>query len=256
MVIKINRSKNFVFAFLVLVILSSSCQNSNQVPLPNIPVIKPSPSNTPNLLTTQAQQQPTTYPIDNLGTEPISATLPYPSPVDLPIDRFSSSETSNQISAFIDHPELEAVTKAVESNDPDLINPFIQFIITPCTRAEGLGGPPKCAQGQSEGDLVEVFPISGSEGFFSNRELLTKGFGFKIEKLEAIYLVPDGTYQESYWPAGEYGLVFRIAAPFPITLRITEGKIVRLDMNMGSPLEMILESYADQIIYLSSLVQP
>ncbi len=136
---------------------------------------------------------------------------------------------------------------------------YIQFLTTPCTTADGLGGPPKCETGMANGTPVEVFPLSGPEGHFSTPEMIDKTLEFWIKRLYAVYKVSPDAYQEPYWPAGEYGLLFerdQNDIPFPVTVFVENGKIVRIAYHFGITAEEQLQSIPiEQVIIPPSEVE-
>lgn len=54
---------------------------------------------------------------------------------------------------------LDHVITAILMRDKQAIRAAMHFIQLPCTTASGKGGPPKCAEHETAGTLVEVFPI-------------------------------------------------------------------------------------------------
>jgi hypothetical protein len=129
---------------------------------------------------------------------------------------------------------------------------YIQFVDIPCTNADGLGGPPKCDAGMAEGTIVEVFPVLGGEGYYYTPENIDTYLNLWVKDLYAVYKISPNQYQEPYWPAGEYALLFdrdENDIPFPITVYVESGKIVRLiyhlgvrveDQLLGIPVEQIM----------------
>ena len=110
---------------------------------------------------------------------------------------------------------------------------------TGCTKADGLGGPPKCESGEVEGTQVEVFPILGSEGGFVRRSSIDRVLQFNLKGLYGVYQVPANAYREDYWPAGRYGLVLIGDDEGAMTLLVEDGGIVRIVYHL-EPLEMAL----------------
>lgn len=138
---------------------------------------------------------------------------------------------------------LRPVARSILSGVIDERLRLIQFLSTGCTFADGLGGPPKCQEGQEEGTLVEVFPVGGSEGSFATRETIDQTLEFTVIDLYAVYAVPDDAYREDFWPAGDYALVFNRTQneiPMPLTVLVNDGKIVRLQFHFGTPVEDLL----------------
>jgi hypothetical protein len=121
-----------------------------------------------------------------------------------------------------------------------------QFLTAPCTTADGLGGPPKCAEGQAEGTLLEVFPIGGPEGSYVTLETIDSVFAnLAVKRLYAVYEIPSDAYSDAYWPVGQYALLFERELndiPMPITAHVRDGKLVRLDFLIGLSLEEELQS--------------
>lgn len=131
---------------------------------------------------------------------------------------------------------IDSIIKAVLSNDPEQVRPLIQFQTIPCTTAEGLGGPPKCAEGQAEGTEVTGFPVLGGEGGFVDETTIDGTLNsLKTGGLFGVYIVPTDPPAEPYYPKGRYALVFSPAeeGPPPFTIRATDEGIVRIDYNLG-----------------------
>lgn len=129
---------------------------------------------------------------------------------------------------------------------------FIQFVDIPCTNADGLGGPPKCDAGMEEGTLVEIFPVGAGEGTYYTPESIDTYLNLWVKDLYAVYKISPNQFQEPYWPAGEYALLFdrnENNIPFPITVFVENEKIVRLIYHLGVQAEdQLLSIPLDQII--------
>jgi hypothetical protein len=149
--------------------------------------------------------------------------------------------------------DVDNVIDAILSNDIEARRALVHYTVTPCTTAPGLGGPPKCHEGEADGTPVEVFPILESEGHHVRRDSIDRGLGFMVEGLYAVFRVPDDAFEEDYWPAGEYGLVFiRKDMPegmnFPVTVLVENGQIVRLDFNFADSPATALEQNAGEMV--------
>lgn len=152
--------------------------------------------------------------------------------------------------------EVDAVIKAVLSRDLDATRALVRHTSTACTSAEGIGGPPKCASTTTEdadgktrvfteedGTLVDVLPLSVCEGEYARDDAigqvaarLAAPEGGVVERVYAIYRVPDGEFEAPYWPAGEYAVVFANRQDDELwgtTVRIADGGIVRIDFGCG-----------------------
>lgn len=146
-------------------------------------------------------------------------------------------------------PELDAVIDALRSGDPAAIELLLRFNSVPCTTAFGLGGPPKCGPGESDGDLVDVFLNFGCEGGYAAPEdagRLAEGFASK--PLYAVYRVPDdyGFTNESYADLGfptEYTAIVSDEERTAATeLLIHEGGIIGTRFSCVAPPEEFVKA--------------
>ena len=132
--------------------------------------------------------------------------------------------------------ELDQIIEYVLEGDQIGLQGLLQFVPTACTFQDGLGGPPKCEEGEAEGTLVEVLPFLGPEGHFLRKENLTSWEGIDASDLYAIYSVSDSAYAELIYPRGEYAIAFINQDRILITtLQISDGRIVRVDSTLGNP---------------------
>lgn len=132
--------------------------------------------------------------------------------------------------------ELDEVIDIVLNRDTAALRSRIQFTQTACTSADGLGGPPKCSEGEAEGTNVEVLPFLGPEGHFIRKEQIETWGGLEVTRLVAVYRVSQTAYSDANYSAGEYAIVFVGREPhITVTLQIREGLIVRIDYSYGSP---------------------
>ena len=141
-------------------------------------------------------------------------------------------------------PEIDLVIDAIMSGDIDERIKLVRYSISGCTTADGLGGPPKCGQNEPENTLVEAFPVSYSEGIQVRPEDIRSVFDFSIRRLLAVYRVPSDAYNQVYWPAGTYSVVFMLTderAPMILEVFVDSGEIVRLGFNLVSSLQQMLE---------------
>jgi hypothetical protein len=126
---------------------------------------------------------------------------------------------------------------------------LLQFTTLGCTHAAGLGGPPKCREGEEEGTVVHVFPFLGPEGHHMRQSEIDAWAGIPASAVYAVYRVSKGTYADAAYPAGEYAIVFLGKDErFFMTLQVANGKIVRIDNSFGDPAEIDLEQVASEII--------
>lgn len=126
-----------------------------------------------------------------------------------------------------------------------MIPSIVYHLITvPCTTAEGLGGPPKCQEGQAEGTPVEVLPVWGPEGHYvepANLDLFLESL--QLGRLYAVYEVADaGTPMADYEPAGEYGVIFGGGeSGVPMTLLVDDRGVVRTVFAYGDTAAGVVE---------------
>lgn len=125
--------------------------------------------------------------------------------------------------------DVDAVLAAMESGDAQSLRDLIRFTTVGCTNAEGMGGPPKCQEGESEGALVNVLPFLGPEGSFMYESDLSNFLPMQVLGIYAVYSVSDSAYSEEAYPAGEYAVMFTTEEDQVfIIYQIREG-IVRID---------------------------
>ncbi len=60
--------------------------------------------------------------------------------------------------------ELDRVIQIVQEGDMNALRSLVRYTQAECTFEDGLGGPPKCKEGEVEGETVEVLPFFGPEG--------------------------------------------------------------------------------------------
>lgn len=126
--------------------------------------------------------------------------------------------------------EVDSVVDIVASGDMQRLRSLIGFTNTRCTTADGLGGPPKCRAGEAEGTRVEVLPFLGPEGHFFHKEDIEQWTGIHADGLYAVYEVSSKAFSDPDYPSGQYAVMFvDQEAPAVITLRLANGKIVRVD---------------------------
>ena len=145
--------------------------------------------------------------------------------------------------------EIDHIIDTVLEGNPEDEFQLLQFSTLGCTHADGLGGPPKCGEGEDEGTKVEVFPFMGSEGHHSRKSEMNDWPGIHATGVYAVYRVSPQAYSDNDFPAGNFAIVFFDENNQPsITVQVSKGKIVRIDHNFGNPPEIDLERDASEII--------
>lgn len=112
--------------------------------------------------------------------------------------------------------EVDAIIQAYLGRDVSARRSLVRFLTAPCTTAQGMGGPPKCATGEAEGTKVTVFPFLGSEGEYVRQDGIDRVIQFEVEGLWAVYRPFPSSYADPYWPSGVYVLVFVCKEDLPV----------------------------------------
>jgi hypothetical protein len=148
--------------------------------------------------------------------------------------------------------EVDNILAAVASGDHQKLIALIKYTAAPCTNVEGLGGPPKCRDGEAEGTVSEVLPFLSSEGHHLRKDEIKQWQGVDATSLYAIYRVAENEQvDDEYFPAGEYAVVLKTADGSAVSLRIADGGIVRVDdlFNVTQEsLEAMLQQDAAEVI--------
>lgn len=142
----------------------------------------------------------------------------------------TSAERFHPLTARTGIEDVDNVVKAVASGNVEALRSLIQFTNAKCTQRDGLGGPPKCREGEAEGTPVEVLPFLGPEGYFFRKSEIKDWHGVDASGLYAIYEVSPNAYSDENYPAGEYAIIFLGTENGPATsLQISNGRVVRID---------------------------
>jgi hypothetical protein len=148
--------------------------------------------------------------------------------------------------------EIRPVVKAIMGGSIDQRKERLQFLTTPCTTSGGLGGPPPCAEGEEEGDLVEVFPVLESEGYFLRKSEIERGLQFMVKGLYAAYQEPPNPEALPYWPSGGTVLIFdrdENDIPLPVSILVQDGKMARFSFHFGiSPDDLLRSIPVSQVV--------
>ena len=150
------------------------------------------------------------------------------------------------LSTRTDIADVDAVLSAVESGDPQSLRDLIHFTKVGCTTADGLGGPPKCREGEAEGTLVNVLPLLGPEGSFFHESDISNFRPMGALGIYAVYSVSDSAYSEEAYPAGEYAVLFVTEVDQIFIVYQIRAGIVRVDT-------LFSESSRDDVIQRDAL---
>ncbi len=167
--------------------------------------------------------------------------------------------------------DVDAVLAAVAAKDVDalLSRTVLQEMACIDPRTQGLGGPVRCGPGQAVGTMVKAFPESTCEGEWTLERDLRGMFTQWLDGADlsrGVYGVVRGPAMprsESYWPIGEYWVVYPTKAPTTgpggagqaKVILIEGGKIVGLRFgcsetpaqamtNRGNPLPVVVPPLA------------
>jgi len=150
--------------------------------------------------------------------------------------------------------ELDSIIDAVLAHDATSLRAMTAYTQVGCTQTDGLGGPPKCDDGEAEGTLLEVVPFLGSEGHHQRRVEYEQWIGPDVLGLLAAYRVGPEEYSDEAYPAGEYAIAFLDANGMSdITLQVRGGRVVRFDYGFPGSLQGDLERDAAEILLPLSL---
>jgi hypothetical protein len=160
---------------------------------------------------------------------------PLPEPSVTQTDTPKPQKTPTEIAPI---PELDKIIAVVLQDEAQELVQLLEFTPLQCTKADGLGGPPKCTPDENEGDIVEVLPMMGPEGHFLRKEEMHEWGGLEITELYAVYKNAEDVFVDENYPAGEYAIAFMGKGKPEIThvtLQVSNGKIVRIDFGIGNP---------------------
>lgn len=132
---------------------------------------------------------------------------------------------------------LDAIVEAVAARDVATLTSFVRLEEIGCTTLVGLGGPPKCREGEAEGTVRSVLPVSSCEGEWSDWPAATLGRFAAMSR--GLYAAVDAAAVEfpPEWPEPEVFLVFHMdggGLPFASRLVIADGRVVMAYFGCGS----------------------
>ncbi len=153
--------------------------------------------------------------------------------------------------------EVDRVIDIVLSHDFGARRALVRLTTAGCTRALGLGGPPKCVNGLPEETPVEYLPLLGpGEGETVLPENLDRSLDFQAESLYLAYSRRGKPDDDIYYAPGAYVLVFESGdsegVPFIFVHLNIEGRIIRLDYAAWDPV-LLMEQEADKVLFAPRL---
>lgn len=144
-------------------------------------------------------------------------------------------------------PQLDAIIEAVEARDVTALAELVEYQQIGCTFAQGLGGPPKCEPGMTEGEETRMFPVASCEGTWTRTA--TQVLGSFVQDTRGLYAAAEPLGDSSLggeWPVADTLLVFHVDDTVTpgIRLHVADGRIVGLWINCApaDPLSELLEA--------------
>jgi len=127
---------------------------------------------------------------------------------------------------------------------------LIRTLTTGCTTTEYFVGPPLCRAGQVEGTRVEVFPYRMYRAsHYADSDELGTLLEFALEGVYAVYRVPEAGFEETWWPAGEYSVVFASTeGELGVEVIIQGEQVVRIEFWPLTPVEVLGQSELEYLL--------
>ena len=127
---------------------------------------------------------------------------------------------------------------------------LIRTLTTGCTTTEYFVGPPLCRAGQVEGTPVAVFPYRMYRAsHYAAPDELEALLEFPLEGLYAVYRVPEAGFEETWWPAGEYSVVFASTeGELGVEVIIEGEQVVRIEFWPLTPVEVLGQSELEYLL--------
>jgi hypothetical protein len=120
--------------------------------------------------------------------------------------RPGSSPSPGAVERLTGIAEVDAVVEALLSGDPARVRSMVGYVRVPCAvEPEGIGAPPACRPGETEGTPVEVFQGAQCEGFYLRPDELDQTVGAITAQPLELYAVFEA---DGRWPEGEYVALF------------------------------------------------
>ncbi|HNN13410.1 MAG TPA: hypothetical protein PKL78_07625 [Anaerolineales bacterium] len=192
------------------------------------------------------------------GTQPVIFTVPPPATerpgssapaATLPANEAPESPDYYPLSTRTGIADVDAVLAAVESGNAQTLRDLVRFTTVGCTNAEGMGGPPKCGEGEAEGTLVTGLPLIGPEGSFMRESDLANLTFMEALGIYAVYSVSDSAYSEEAYPAGEYTVMFVTGVDQIYVAYQVRAGIVRMDTLFStSSRDTVIQRDASELI--------
>lgn len=153
-------------------------------------------------------------------------------------------------------PALDAIIEAVEERDIATLSGLLEYQEIGCTEASGMGGPPKCEEGQEAGDISRVFPFVACHASWTETPAQLLGqFVNAVRGTYAVLETSTGFTLRGEWPAADTLIVFHYGDQQPqevqgagARLHIANGRVVAWFGGCGDPPEAFLTVPTGEIV--------
>ena len=133
-------------------------------------------------------------------------------------------------------PDVDRVLTSLFDGNSPALNTLIAYIQVACTKAAGVGGPPKCKDSEADGTKVDVLPTTGGQDSFLRKDDANLKDLRGSSELLGVFQVKAGAASDPANPSGAYGIVLGRKDPAQVVLlRVDASGIVRADYLLIAP---------------------
>jgi len=145
--------------------------------------------------------------------------------------------------------EVDTIIRTFLEYKYDARTPLVRTLRTACVETESAVGPPLCESGQQSGSMVVVFPYRYGRGSrYVTPEELSSFLEFPLAGLYSVRRVPENSFEQDFWPAGEYSVMLvALDGELGVELLIEGESVVRIEFWPITPVEA-LEGYDGEYI--------
>lgn len=189
------------------------------------------PAGSPQPAPVAGEALPTPGEALSLPIEP-TATLPGLPELSAPAEGAAPEVLFYPADTRLDLQTVDDVLEGVLTGNRQALSELLYFTPEACTVNDGLGGPPKCAEGEADGTVVGGFMILGNEGLAvreSDREIIIDTLLYGKPGLVAVIEAPNEVIMEEDWLAGQYAIIFADQIdPFARAVLVDKNGILRI----------------------------
>lgn len=149
-------------------------------------------------------------------------------------------------------PVFDRLAELVQIPDIPSLVAAVKYTEAPCTKRQGIGGPPQCTESEAEGTTVRYMPLLACEGQHVRPDLVAVVLGGQLRspKLYSVFELKDPNFR--YFPLGEFGMVFELPPSGTEGLMIgvdRDGGIISLvRLCGGSPAELMMRYRGAEVL--------